>query len=249
MIRCEKFFVEFYDTGAPKEFRSELTFLDGNDVVLKGSLLVNHPITFRGITFYQSSYGPLPGGEVTLDISKNGDSSGNANVVVEAGDFAPIPGNGGQFKVADLKSDYMRLGPAALILIRSPKGEETRFWIFQNHDLIRQRMPEIFERFPRLNPAAYKPYTFSLRKIANKYYTGLQVSRDPGVPLVWLGCFMMVVGFIVAFFTSHQRIWVRLSKSKGKIRVSTAGRTNKNPVGLERELNQLTEKLRNTLVP
>ena len=108
-------------------------------------------------------------------------------------------------------------------------------------------MPETFEKFPRLNPAAYKPYVFSLRKIENKYYTGLQVARDPGVPLVWLGCTMMVVGFLITFFASHRRIWVRISTGKGKIRVSTAGSANKNPVGLERELDHLTENLQKTI--
>lgn len=53
-IRCEKFTVDFYDNGTPKQFRSDLSFLAGGKVLENGSLLVNHPITFKGITFYQS---------------------------------------------------------------------------------------------------------------------------------------------------------------------------------------------------
>ena len=98
-----------------------------------------------------------------------------------------------------------------------------------------------------MNPATYEPYTFFLDSIESKFYTGLQVNRDPGVIFVWVGCFMLVTGFIVTFFQSHKQIWVRVSEHNGKIRVSVAGRANKNPVGLERELDQLTHKLRNLL--
>jgi cytochrome c biogenesis protein len=100
---------------------------------------------------------------------------------------------------------------------------------------------------PILDPSSFKPYTFFLEKLENRYYTGLQVSKDPGVSLVWLGCFVMVGGFFVTFFTSHRKVWVRVSKAKGKARISVAGRANKNPVGMERELEQVTRKLQNLL--
>jgi cytochrome c biogenesis protein ResB len=58
----------------------------------------------------------------------------------------------------------------------------------------------------------------------------------------------MVTGFFITFFTSQRQIWVRVSKDEGDIRVSVAGRANKNPVGLERELDQLTHKLKNLLM-
>jgi cytochrome c biogenesis protein len=102
----------------------------------------------------------------------------------------------------------------------------------------------MFEKFPGLNPAAFEPYFFSLDEIESKNYTGLQVNKDPGVTFIWIGCFMMVVGFFVAFFQSHRGIFVRALPTKRGIRISVAGRSNKNPVGLERELDQLSRKLR-----
>jgi hypothetical protein len=41
---------------------------------------------------------------------------------------------------------------------------------------------------------------------------------------------------------------VRVSKSKARAKVSVAGRANKNPVGLERELDQVTRSLKNLLL-
>ncbi|MCF8128480.1 MAG: cytochrome c biogenesis protein ResB, partial [Deltaproteobacteria bacterium] len=73
--------------------------------------------------------------------------------------------------------------------------------------------------------------------------TGLQANRDPGVPIVWAGCFLMVAGLFVSFFLSHKRMWVRVLKKGGKSIIEIAGTTNKNPVGLEKELHQLMMNL------
>ena len=246
-VRCEKFRVVFYDNGTPKEYRSVLSFLNGGEVAHRGDLLVNHPINFRGISFYQSSYGTSPGDKVQLKISKNGFDLANPTMEVKLNRPVPLPGNGGQFLVGDIRDDFMRMGPAALIVIKPSDGDETRFWVFQHQDLIRERFPEIFKKFPKLNPALYKPYTFYLDKIESRYYTGLQVNKDPGVLFVWVGFFMIVIGFFITFFMSHRRVWVRVSTSRNRLRISVAGRANKNHVGLERELDQVAKSLRDCM--
>jgi len=58
----------------------------------------------------------------------------------------------------------------------------------------------------------------------------------------------MVGGFFVTFFTSHRRVWVRVSKSKDKTQISVAGNANKNPVGMDRELEQVTSKLQDLFI-
>jgi len=247
-VRCEKFFVDFYKNGTPKEYRSELTFLDGGKVLEKGSLLVNHPMTFKGITFYQSSYGSLPG-RIQLRIWKGGSNPEKLTMGVEVGKPVSLPGNAAQFRVVQVDENLKgTMGPAALISIGPAQGKEIRFWVFQHMELLQNRFPKAMFQAPILNSSSFKPYTFFLEKLESRFYTGLQVNKDPGVSFIWLGCFMMVTGFFVTFFTSHKQIWVRVSKAKRDIRISVAGRANKNPVGLERELDQLTQKLRNLLV-
>ncbi len=247
-VHCDEFIVEFYENGAPKEYRSELTFLSGGKVRQQGSLLVNHPITFNGITFYQSSYGTIPG-KIHLKISKTENPPETLVVEVEQGKPVSLPGGGAQFQVLDVDDNLKgMMGPAAMISVKPEQGDEMKFWVFQQVDKLRKRFPEAMLRAPILNPSSYEPYTFFLERLENRYYTGLQVARDPGVSLVWLGCFVMVGGFFVTFFTSHRRVWVRVSKFKGKTRISVAGSASKNPVGMERELEQVTIKLQNLFI-
>ncbi len=248
-IHCKKFTVDFYENGAPKEFRSDLQFLADGKVLKEGALLVNHPITFQGITFYQATYGKIPGGSVRLRIARQGSDSETDNLVVAMGKATPLPGKDGRFEVADIRDNFMgwRLGPAALIRVQPPEGEEKAFWIFQHPERVEKRFPGIFEKHPKLNPASFPPYVFFLEEFETKYYTGLQANRDPGVVLVWLGCFLMVAGFFVTFFTSHRHYRVRIQGKKDTLKISVAGNTNKNAVGLERDLDNLTSQLKDRL--
>jgi len=42
-------------------------------------------------------------------------------------------------------------------------------------------------------------------------------------------------------------VWIHISKTKKGLTVKVAGRSNKNPVGLEKELDHLTHRLREKL--
>jgi len=246
-VSCDKFTVDFYENGAPKEYRSDLTFFINGKEVEKRSALVNHPIQFKGVTFYQASYGKLPGKKIRLKISTHASKDDITTLVVEPGHPMQLPGKEGQFMVVDVKGDLMGTGPAVQIVIRPSNGEETDFWVFQHPKIVLKRLPGPMARSPKFNASAFKPYTFFLDHLESAYYTGLQVNRDPGVNIVWLGCFLMVAGFFVAFFTSHRKIWVRLSEEKEGTRISVAGTSNKNPVGLQRELENLTSEFKNLL--
>jgi cytochrome c biogenesis protein len=243
-VRCDSFSVHFYKNGTPKEYRSKLTFLENGKVILNANALVNHPVRFRGITFYQASYGSVAGNRVTLKIRKSATDPKTAPLLkMQLGESSPLPGAKAHFKVDEIRNNFMNMGPAVLIRVQPDQGEPTSFWIFRDQEDIQRRFPGLEKRFRKLNPSAFKPFTFVLDHIETRYYTGLQVNKDPGVFLVWTGCFLMVAGFFVAFFMSHRRIWIRISMEKGGTTVSIAGHSSKNPVGLQRELTQLTRSL------
>ena len=82
------------------------------------------------------------------------------------------------------------------------------------------------------------------KKVEEIYSTGLQVTKDPGVWVVWLGCLIMVGGLIVTFFISHRRVWVLLSPNGKETNITIVGSTNRNLIAFERDFQKLTEGIR-----
>jgi len=70
-IRCDDYDESYYETGAPKEFRSSLTILEQGREVLKKDIIVNDPLRYKGISIYQSSRGKLPSNELVLSFTSN----------------------------------------------------------------------------------------------------------------------------------------------------------------------------------
>lgn len=242
-VRCDKFTVEFYETGAPKTFQSDLAFLQNNKTVLSGKLRVNHPIAFEGYRFYQANYGAAPGGKATLVLTRNG-SQDVMNVA--AGYTFDLPGKEGTFEVLRVEQNLMKMGPAVKVTIRSKK-EEATFWIFRDIDKIKQLSPDIFEQVPMFNPSLFRPYTFTLSGLEEKYYTGLQVTRDPGTPVVACAALLLIGGLMIILFTYARSLWIRVDQKKDRVMVSIAGRSYKNRAGLEKEMQYLLAELKDNL--
>ena len=243
-VRCDKFAVERYKSGAPKLFQSDLTFIKNDKAVRSARLLVNHPVDFEGFRFYQASYGPAPGKKATLALLRDGGRRDIMNV--SAGYTFELPGNDGTFQVMRVEDNMMQMGPAIKVAVRSEKDTAT-FWVFQEIDRIRQVVPDVFEQVRVFNPGLFRPYTFSLLGIEEKYYTGLQVNRDPGTPVVAAAAVLLICGLMIIIFSYARQIWIRIDQHKGRVRIAIAGRSIKNKVGLKREVRHLITQLKGNL--
>lgn len=237
-IRCDSFSAEFYETGAPREFRSEISILkDGAPVLQKKPLTVNNPIEFEGVRIFQASYGEDAGGAL-LKVKY---PAGSKLVTVRQGESFELPGNLNPVYVMRVEKDLMRMGPAVKLSVDSPEGE-VQMWIFKDIEKIRKDHPGIFQMAPVFNPGLLNPYRFSLEEVASRQFTGLQVNRDPGLPLAGAGAAVMIFGFLVVYLTSRRQIWIRIEQGKkGRTRISVAGRSNRDPAGLEREKKKILE--------
>ena len=235
-VRCDKFTISFYDNGMPKEYRSNLSFLKDNNVILQGPLLVNHPITFNGIRFYQASYGSTPGGQAHITVNRENKEETTINVKQK--DSFYLKEKNAKVNIVRIEKNFMSMGPAVLIHIQNPEAT-MRVWVFKGIEKIRDRIPGLFKKVPIFNPGRYKPYYFKLNRIESNYYTGLQLSHDPGVVIVAIGSFFVILGLFITFFSSHKRLWVRVDDQEGKSRISVGATSSKDPVGLKRETEHL----------
>jgi len=240
LIRCDRFSIDFHDNGLPKEYRSDLVFLRDDRIVYRGALRVNHPIVFEGVRIYQSSYGPAPGARIDLGFRKGGGKKQNA--LLGAGDTLDLPGDRARVRVERIEENLMEMGPAVKLVIETQK-KSFAFWVFQEIRQIERANPGITRQVPMFNPGLYPPYVFSLDRMIGKYFTGLQVTRDPGAPVAAAGAFLLFAGLMIVFFTSHRQIEVRVETANGRTRVGISGRSNRNPRGLQRDMQRILEEL------
>jgi cytochrome c biogenesis protein len=86
-------------------------------------------------------------------------------------------------------------------------------------------------------------YTISYAGYWGTRYTGLQVTKDPGVWVVYTGFILLCVGPLIAFFGSHKKLWVRVQDRAGQVVVTVAGTVNRNRLGFEREFNIIADEI------
>ncbi len=232
-VKCEKFSVSFYDTGAPKEFRSILTILENGQPVpgyTNVPIIVNSPLTYKGINFYQASYGPAGEGAVYHFSVRQRTGGAAVPLTVHDGEKAPLPG-GGFIQVVKIVPEvkmYMPQlsGAAAITEVISPAGVSQQVILFQ--------------KYPRFDERRGGEQILTYDGADEKFYTGLQVAKDPGVWVVWLGCALMVAGICMAFFFSHKRVWIKTTNG----RVIFGGTASKNPAGFQLIFDDLVGKLK-----
>jgi len=231
-IRCEDFDVSFYDTGAPKEFRSTLTILEQGQPVLKKDIIVNDPLRYKGINLYQSSYGTLPSSDVVLSFTSR---KTDKVYTQKAGIGQPvvIPEKLGTFVIKSLVRSFKfkghDVGDALIGILTPPAG-----------DPIEVALPLRFPSFDKMRKGSV---LVSVVETVPRFYTGLQVNRDPGVWVVYSGFILMIIGCYITFFMSHQQICVELVRTGKKTEVTVAGTANKNKSGMQAGVTGFADKL------
>jgi cytochrome c biogenesis protein len=232
-VRCEEFTLSFYEgSQRPREYRSVLTVIDnGQEVIKNRPVIVNDPLSYKGITFYQSSYQPAGDG-VFQFIVKNRQSGESQAVEARFGQTLSLPG-GGAFRVFNAKEDP-QFGILAQIEITTAAGE--------------RKFAQVAKSAPDLDVLRGGEEIFTLVDFKQRYFTGLQVAKDPGVWVVWLGCTMLVVGSMVAFFLSHRRIWITLQPVGGKTGIKLGGSAHRNQPAFEIYFDEFKNKFKSEIV-
>lgn len=219
-VRCDKFIIEFYDNGMPKEYQSTLTILENGEEILTEDIQVNSPLTYKGYTFYQSSYQ----GYQDFIFSIVDQNTGEAKQTI-------LPFQQQQnWKESDVR--YGIVNAEAL----GKRVTRTKLWLKNG------QTPAVLtwldDNEENVVATENNNYTVNVKQM---YATGLQVAKDPGVWIVYIGCGLMLLGLYMAFFLSHRRLWLFHGTPAGEHVLLLGGSSNKNKIGFKQTFTKLED--------
>jgi cytochrome c biogenesis protein len=248
-IRCDSAGQENYKDGTPKKWWSKLAVVKDGQDVQKKEIVVNDPLLYSGVRFYQASYGPTgkvdklllvaapqsgasPKQEIGLAV--NDTIALDADTTVRFAEFIP------DFAVRDgqvYKKSNQLENPAAHLIVTSKAGGQNK-----DYDVWFPQLDEVADN-------SKSPWMFQATDLKMGHFTGLQVSHEPGQWGVWSGVVLMGIGLAFVFYVVHMRFWVvpvREAKT-GKVSLWIGGSANRNRDAFEQRFNDLVESIEKEL--
>jgi cytochrome c biogenesis protein len=241
-ITCYDAGQENYADGSPRKWWSKLGVVqDGKEVATK-EIVVNDPLVYRGLRFYQASFGPT--GKVDgLKVAASGNGGSAREITLRMDTPVELDSNTTVTLIEFIPDFFIRdnqvfkrsddlVNPAFRLETRKAGSDVAATqWLFPAYDKVSQ--------------GADAGYRFEYRQIKMGYFTGLEVSHEPGQWLVWAGCLLMGAGLFVAFYMVHMRIWVAaVPDAEGRLDLWVGGQANKNKDRFQQKFDELVEEVR-----
>lgn len=218
-IAVDRFTLTRYPTGQPKEFRSDVRLLENGKEALKGSILVNHPLSFHGISLYQSDYRLLGIREVKLGLT--GPDGTSRDLVIEPGSRLQLPDSNYKIRLLSFDPGTTSKGTGVQIEVQGPGKKPETVGVFNHTE----------------TPVTVGKWKLRFLDFRPLYATGLQIGYDPGSGVVWIGCTLLILGFLLTLFTNHRHVHIELTHEEGGTRLDISGSSRR----LRREFREKIE--------
>ena len=251
-LALRRFAIEHDKDRNPTGYKSDLQIFEGGKLAAGKVIDVNHPLTYKGISFFQADYGLSsvvikvtgPNGDTerfSLDVETQ-DTPAGKQYFISSDPWKEVRLGGGKLTifVHDLAPDY--IGGERINASDMPLNPAIR--IMANDRLPEYRGLDAWSKLGWLavsDSAKYKGFTITLEKAVD--YTGLGVAYNPGLPTIYSGFGLMLLGVFIAFYVSHKVIRVRVSSSGGGAAVLIGGMSRSDPSALDKDFERLRSAL------
>jgi len=241
-VRCDGAGEERYADGTPKRWWSKLAVIEAGREIVRKEIVVNDPLVYNGVRFYQASYGSTGKVDKLILAATPANGQGKSKeIALGTDEDLPLDADT-SVRIAEFIPDYVvRDGqvyarsaevenPAVHLAVESRKsGKLVNVWL-----------PPI-EGFEQ---NASSPYKFEARNLQMAYFTGLQVSHEPGQWAVWTGVILMGLGLVIVFYLVHMRFWaVPVRNARGRLVLWVGGAANKNKDVFEQRFRKLVQEI------
>ena len=221
-LKLNKFKMEFYPNGMVKEYISNVTVIDGKHKFVK-LIRVNHPLKYKGISFYQASYQELPSFEIRVKTGKKTEEISVApmNPVVLDNRYLVI--------LEAYSAHHPQFLVIKLNLVDQDTGNSKEFFLISNE--------------PKDVTLSGKDFKFSLTGMKVTYISILQVKKDPGLIFVFVGFGMMIFGLLLVYFFEPKTFWIYLEPEANGTKVIVGAAAKRERDLLRLKVEEIAEKI------
>ena len=205
-IRLDRFDDTYVESGLPAEYTSHITLLDNGKPVDQGAITVNHPLTYRDVVIYQSSFGQA----VQLRVR---DVTGNVlyEGAVDMGLYRASDNSDAPAGVLNLPNAGVSLSVIAPDEdpFNDPAADTLN--LADQQIYVKARYADASGSQPDADAVLDVRQTADLGRVRVDFlretrFTLLQVARNPAIPLFIVAAVLLLGGLAVTFYFPHRRI-------------------------------------------
>jgi len=182
-IRCKDFNISYYPNGSPKDYVTTIEVIEKGRVILEKDIRVNNPLNYKGWHLYQSSYGISPLFMFKIDGKE-----------VKLKEYDEYEAEG--FIMIPIKFDASihNFGPGVQVAYLD-NGEPNTAWFLRD--------------IPKMNHRNLAGKSVILEDIKEDLWTGVEITYDPGISIVWTGFALLLLGLYINFFVISGKVYIR----------------------------------------
>ncbi|MEL7521796.1 MAG: cytochrome c biogenesis protein ResB, partial [Cyanobacteria bacterium J06553_1] len=213
-VKVNRFWIDYSPEGRIDQFYSDLSVLDEAGAEVKRKTIhVNEPLRYKNVTLYQADWSV---GAVRARVN----NSPTFNLPM-----APLQTDGGK-----VWGTWVPTKPDM------SEGVSLIAQDLQGTLLVYGMDGQLVSTVREGGSTEVNGITLFVDELVGS--TGLQIKADPGIPVVYLGFGLLMIGVMMSY-VSHSQIWAL--QTDGKLYVG--GRTNRAQVSFERELLAVLDEI------
>ncbi|MGD1865472.1 MAG: cytochrome c biogenesis protein [Phormidesmis sp.] len=213
-VHVNRFWIDYSPEGRIDQFYSDLSVLDDTgEEVKRKTIWVNQPLRYKNVTLYQADWAV---GAVKVRIN---------NSPVFNLQMAPLETSGGK-----LWGTWVPTKPDM------SEGVSLIAQDLQGTLLLYDMSGQLASTVREGGSVDINGVTLYVDDLIGS--TGLQIKADPGIPVVYLGFGLLMIGVVVSYI-SHSQVWALQTAET----LYVGGRTNRAQVSFEREMVSVLDNI------